>query len=214
MPSSRLVRVRRGARLPHASAVETLVALIDARDGAPPGIMVSAQGEGAAEARIDQLGGTAIARWSRDGGIAVAALVPPGDELRLRDLLEPFAGRVTLSVGLHDGGASIAPSLAVRAVLERDGDRWNVLRGPSGYRWEHVRRYLAEPLAAMPDRLFPAPNVVLPDEGNAIRLLERAGDDSALVCAARDGGIDCAMPPERMLARRALADLVAPLIRR
>ncbi|MEM6957907.1 MAG: hypothetical protein AAF645_19580, partial [Myxococcota bacterium] len=209
-----VVRARGNVRLPRASAVETLVALVDTRDGSPPGIMVSAQGEGAVEARIDQLGGTAIARWSQGGGIAVAALVPPGDELRLRDLLEPFEGRVTLSIGLHDGGASIAPHVAVRAVLERDGESWNVLRGPSGYRWEHVRRYLAEPLAAMPDRLFPAPNVTLPDEGNATQLLDRARRDSALVCAARDGVIDCAMPPERMLARRALADLVAPLIRR
>lgn len=168
-----------------------------------------------------------VVSWSegrRGWRVAASTLASP-DGLRsfglelVREL--PVGARFELTIAiLPFGGDPRRPDATLRARGRVEGDALVIdALGASpqvNLRWEHVARYLAQPLVELESRLFPPPDLelALDSLADADTALERTIDEESLDCAVRDARLRCQTSPDRDVVRRAWRRVVEPWILR
>ncbi|MFK7999893.1 MAG: hypothetical protein AB8H86_09860 [Polyangiales bacterium] len=211
LPSPRLRRST--GRLPLATLVETLVALLD----------VSGNPLRAVYVRMDTASLTPPpplqppflrVSWPQGEGGRQMLLVPlTHDVSDAPALFQDLEGSATISVGIGDEDGP-TESLTLHGRFE--ADLFVIEAASRAYDWDVVSRLLAEPLGRLSRRLFPPPNFTFEASANEQALFEeRARADEGIACASgREGGtvFECAVSPERMSTRRSMVEVVRPAL--
>lgn len=208
-------RVRRGGSLPLSTLVETLVGLLDLPGTGTPAVFARVD-------TVERFDGfvaqslTLAARWRSGVGSRAFLMSPHFAEVSdATPRIQSFTGEATVTVALGDDSGAHGDVLSIQGHV--DGDVFVVERASQRYDWAAVATFIGEPLIALSRRLFPPPNYRFSASAEAQEsLMERSRADEGIACAAgRDGGgvFECAVPAERIIARRSMVDLVRPLLR-
>ena len=145
-------------------------------------------------------------------GAVVAGVVDANEPAAIRMLTQRVVRAVRDGQRVELSFARMAPEaedVLLRLSGRRDGDRVLLDRAtPLSVSWNRISRYLADPLGALPVRLFPAPELVVraEDANTADRLLGYL--DASFLCGApQDGEVRCDAH-DRALARDTLVQFL------
>lgn len=211
----RLRRVRRGGSLPLSTLVETLVGLLDLPGTGTPAVFARVDSVERFDPFVAQ-SLTLVARWHLGVGSRALLMSPHFAEVSdTAPRIQSFTGEATVTVSLGDDSGANGGALSVQGHV--DGDVFVIERASQRYDWAAVATFVGEPLIGLSRRLFPPPSYRFSASAEAQEtLMERSRADEGIACAAgRDGGdvFECAVPAERIIARRSMVDLVRPLLR-